>query len=374
MALLARRVLLAVGVCLALASPVRAQSETVEYYATDAVGSVRVVFNANGNILGRMDYAPFGGELSGGTNLPDQRFAGLFRDGEAGLDYAQARSYQVRTGRFNAPDPVYAGMFNPQGWNRYAYALNSPHVYVDPTGLQNCVLSSGRLGFCSGTAGTQPSSPERPDLPWGWSGAGGDGFFMVDVLGLDVDVSGGGGGGDQDSVPNPNPSPNPNPNPDPEEPEMDLIKAAWKRTKRVMRCAAATSNTISIASYLGGFGGTKAGQILGGNDIAAFSDLIAGDDRGQSAVDVGISNPSKWNVISLAARLGLAVPIPVRFEIAQNSAGTWYARSSASTVGQALAKTSAGKALAVGVALYTIPKLGYDLGTYGGSMYHCASR
>jgi hypothetical protein len=52
--------------------------------------------------------------------MPDQRFAGLFRDGEAGLDSAGARSYQSRTGRLTAVDPVYAGLFEPQWWNRYA--------------------------------------------------------------------------------------------------------------------------------------------------------------------------------------------------------------------------------------------------------------
>lgn len=41
-------------------------AETVEYYALDAVGSVRVVFDASGNILGRMDYigsVPMGAEI-----------------------------------------------------------------------------------------------------------------------------------------------------------------------------------------------------------------------------------------------------------------------------------------------------------------------
>jgi RHS repeat-associated protein len=96
------------GICgLVLAAPLPATAqgpaEVVEYYALDAVGSVRVVFDASGTILGRMEYTPFGGEFLSGQALPSQRFAGLFRDGEAGLDYAQARSYQVRTGRFNAP-------------------------------------------------------------------------------------------------------------------------------------------------------------------------------------------------------------------------------------------------------------------------------
>jgi RHS repeat-associated protein len=112
-----------------------AQTETVEYYALDAIGSVRVVFDVNGNVIGRMDYDPFGAPLASGTGLPSRAYAGLFRDGEAGLDFAQARSYQVRTGRFSTVDLIYAGLFEPQAWNRYAYALNRPMTHVDPGGL-----------------------------------------------------------------------------------------------------------------------------------------------------------------------------------------------------------------------------------------------
>jgi RHS repeat-associated protein len=240
----------------------------VEYYALDAVGSVRVVFDANGTILGRMDYTPFGGELFSGANLPDRRFAGLFRDGEAGLDYAQARSYQVRTGRFNAPDSVYAGMFDPQGWNRYAYGLNQPTGIIDVTGLdpqgtwyppgtETC--GGGPCGtFSSGTTagGGTPTggggSERMFTTPWGWSGVGGEGFFMIDVLGLDIDISGGGGSTQNpqqrpapysDPNPNPNPNPDPNPNatpaptPDPDRPTkwtcfLSNYGFAWKETNR----------------------------------------------------------------------------------------------------------------------------------------------
>jgi RHS repeat-associated protein len=117
-------------------TPAAAQTETVEYYGYDAIGSVRVVFDGAGNVLARLDYEPFGRELAPSPNAPDRKFAQLFRDGEAGLDYAQARSYQVRTGRFDAPDPVYAGLFEPQQWNRYAYAANRPLVFTDSTGLR----------------------------------------------------------------------------------------------------------------------------------------------------------------------------------------------------------------------------------------------
>ena len=43
---------------------VSAHTEQIEYYALDAIGSVRVVFDASGAVIGRMDYAPFGEELS----------------------------------------------------------------------------------------------------------------------------------------------------------------------------------------------------------------------------------------------------------------------------------------------------------------------
>ena len=124
----------------ALPASARAQSEAVEYYGLDAIGSVRVVFDQNGTVLSRIDYAPFGREVTSSGNTPDRKFAALFRDSEAGLDYAQARSYQVRTGRFSSPDPIYAGLFEPQLWNRYTYSLNNPLLFTDSDGLlpMNC--------------------------------------------------------------------------------------------------------------------------------------------------------------------------------------------------------------------------------------------
>lgn len=64
-----------------------------------------------------------------------EQFAQLVRDPETGQDYAQARNYSSSTGRFNRVDPVYMGLFDPQQWNRYAYAQNSPLVFIDPAGL-----------------------------------------------------------------------------------------------------------------------------------------------------------------------------------------------------------------------------------------------
>ena len=127
---------LAALACFAPAIVYGQPAESIEYYGLDAIGSVRVVFDSSGTILGRMDYGPFGQELSTGTGLPSRGYAGLFRDGEAGLDHAGTRSYQSRTGRFSTVDPLYAGLFEPQKWNRYAYALNNPLRFVDPNGIR----------------------------------------------------------------------------------------------------------------------------------------------------------------------------------------------------------------------------------------------
>jgi hypothetical protein len=40
-----------------------AQGEQIEYYGLDARGSVRVIFDAQGNTVDRMDYGPFGENL-----------------------------------------------------------------------------------------------------------------------------------------------------------------------------------------------------------------------------------------------------------------------------------------------------------------------
>jgi hypothetical protein len=70
---------------------------------------VRVVFTPTGQVLGRSDYLPFGETLNPIGALPRQRFTGQERDGDVGMDYLNARNLQLRTGRMNAPAPVFAG-------------------------------------------------------------------------------------------------------------------------------------------------------------------------------------------------------------------------------------------------------------------------
>jgi RHS repeat-associated protein len=125
-----------------------AQTEVVEYYHLDAIGSVRAVTDVHGNVVRRHDYYPFGVEYAPPPSTPDPlRFTGKERDVETGLDYFGARYYASRTGRFTTVDPVMnieAALLNPQRWNRYAYANNNPLVFIDPDG-RDAIVALHRL-------------------------------------------------------------------------------------------------------------------------------------------------------------------------------------------------------------------------------------
>lgn len=87
-------------------------------------------------------FAPFGEtySASGSTGVTDISFAGNNEDTTTNLYDAQFREYSIQ-GRWPSPDPAglaAANPANPQSWNRYAYALNNPLLFVDPSGLDAC--------------------------------------------------------------------------------------------------------------------------------------------------------------------------------------------------------------------------------------------
>ena len=123
-----------------------AQTPQVSYLTTDHLGSPRVITDANGVVTSRKDFAAFGDETitaqrtTGlGYTPPSVRqdYTGYQKDNESGLEYAQARYYNSSHGRFTSVDPLTASasIRNPQTFNRYTYALNSPYKFTDPLGL-----------------------------------------------------------------------------------------------------------------------------------------------------------------------------------------------------------------------------------------------
>ena len=148
------------------------------YLTADMLGSTRSITDQNGTPAVYHDYEPFGreipygsagrGTLYGTSDSNRIRFTGKERDAETGLDYFEARYFSGAQGRFTSPDdPLdYADPADPQSWNLYAYGLNSPLVYSDPTGHNPCVngVNPETGNICVvGTA----QAPEDPWAPGG---------------------------------------------------------------------------------------------------------------------------------------------------------------------------------------------------------------
>jgi RHS repeat-associated protein len=119
----------------------------LQWLVQDHLGSTRMVVDRSGSLGGirRHDFAPFGEELFAGVGIRSvsngyggdsvrQKYDGYERDNETGLDYVQARYYGSVQGRFTSPDSFFGRKTNPQTLNLYAYVLNNPLKWVDPTG------------------------------------------------------------------------------------------------------------------------------------------------------------------------------------------------------------------------------------------------
>ena len=116
------------------------QQPQVSYLTTDHLGSPRINTDANGAVIARHDYQPFGEEItraSYGADAVRQQFTAYERDNESDLDFAQARYHNYNLGRFNSPDPLFFQLsmaVDPQRFNLYGYARNNPLKWTDPNG------------------------------------------------------------------------------------------------------------------------------------------------------------------------------------------------------------------------------------------------
>lgn len=111
-----------------------AAAQTVEYVHTDLLGSPVAMTDANGEVISRTEYAPYGEQV----NRPVEDglgFTGHVADATSGLTYMQQRYYHPGIGRFLSVDPVTAyDNGDMRHFSRYAYAFNNPYSFTDPDG------------------------------------------------------------------------------------------------------------------------------------------------------------------------------------------------------------------------------------------------
>ncbi|KPF61519.1 hypothetical protein D621_00710 [beta proteobacterium AAP51] len=144
-------------------------ADTYHYHA-DPQGSIVAITNAAGQVVQRYGYDAWGRlvlnqgsfAFSGSGLVNTRTYIGREYDEESGLYHLRARAYDAQLGRFLQKDPQQGQRALPQSQHPYAYALNSPTNFVDPTGESvgveySFMLKSGRwnsagalIGFMQG--------------------------------------------------------------------------------------------------------------------------------------------------------------------------------------------------------------------------------
>ena len=128
------------------------------HIVSDLLGSPRLVVDASGAVVKRLDYDSFGNvilDTNAAFDLPFG-FAGGMTDPAHPLVRFGARDYLPATGRWTAKDPVlFAG-----GAHLYAYVGNDPVNDSDPEGLQtvdvSCQCNSKNECVCHSKLGDPP--------------------------------------------------------------------------------------------------------------------------------------------------------------------------------------------------------------------------
>jgi len=114
-------------------SPAAIAQTTMTYIHTDALGSVVAESDANGNVIKRYDYEPYGAVV-GGQVKDGPGYTGHVSDSATGLSYMQQRYMDPQLGVFLSVDPVTAYEQPVGQFNRYRYANGNPYKFTDPDG------------------------------------------------------------------------------------------------------------------------------------------------------------------------------------------------------------------------------------------------
>jgi RHS repeat-associated protein len=125
--------------------------EVMTYVHHDAQGNTVLSTNAQGEVLWRERFHPFGQPIvqSEASKQQRQMFHGKPYDRDTGLSYFGARDYDPVVGRFMGMDPVAPDPTNIHSFNRYAYGNNNPLKYTDPDGRVSQAIAVGVLGLAA---------------------------------------------------------------------------------------------------------------------------------------------------------------------------------------------------------------------------------
>jgi RHS repeat-associated protein len=122
------------------------QDDAWHYPLPDVLGSAHQWTDGTGSLDYAAGYTPFGEPMwQQGSAPAPWGYTGEHWDANVGLLYLRARWYDPTVGRFTQADRIVPNPLNSQAWNRYAYGLNNPLRYTDPSGYFP-LLAIGLIG------------------------------------------------------------------------------------------------------------------------------------------------------------------------------------------------------------------------------------
>ncbi|SNY48080.1 RHS repeat domain-containing protein [Paractinoplanes atraurantiacus] len=131
----------------------------LSWQATDHQGSSELAFRATDMALTQRRFAPFGLERGESAAWSDPYgYVGGEHDA-GGTIHLGAREYDPNLGRFLAVDPL-MDVGDPQSWQGYAYANNTPVTGSDASGMRVC------LDECGGAADKFVQQVQREKKKW----------------------------------------------------------------------------------------------------------------------------------------------------------------------------------------------------------------
>jgi RHS repeat-associated protein len=150
------------------------QGTALYYLLPDHLGSTSLTTDASGHMLSQMRYKAWGEvRYNSGVTPTDYTYTGQYSNvPDFGLMFYNARWYDSYITQFSQPDSIIPDPYNPQDWNRYAYARNNPLKYTDPTGHDvDCGL--GESGCQHKPKYHRPEKPEKSKYLgyniWDWT-------------------------------------------------------------------------------------------------------------------------------------------------------------------------------------------------------------
>ena len=168
------------------------RNNTMYFFLRDGQGNIIAIVDSTGDVVVQYWYDAWGNhkvvdadgdeitDLDNIGNLNPFRYRGYYYDTETGLYFLQTRYYDPEVGRFLNRDSVeYADPETINGLNLYAYCLNNPVEYVDPTGhiIISFLLAGAIVGFTVSFTSSVVSQAIMNNGQIDWGIAAIDGLF-----------------------------------------------------------------------------------------------------------------------------------------------------------------------------------------------------